>query len=111
MNLSEQKSFDTGAHYYDEAHRETSAETQRNPCTCERKAKLRLGGAFYPSIIELEDADPDCELHFPWMQEDDASRRSAMRFWFAGYQTGYDTAYTTGYNAAMEKMGFLPNDS
>ena len=110
MNLSELKSFDTGAFEYDTAHREVSNAEQEHPCTCQIKAKLRLGGASYPSLISLEDADPDCELHFPWMQEDEASRIHAMRYWFAGYQTGYDTAYTTGYAAAMEKMGFLPID-
>jgi hypothetical protein len=107
MNLSELKSLNSG---YDTAHRETGKVEQESPCTCQIKAKLRLGGASYPSLISREDADPDCELHFPWMQEDDSSRQHAMRYWYAGYQVGYDTAYTTGYMAAMEAMGYLPTD-
>ena len=107
MNLSDLKHLNSG---YDKAHRMVSENEQEQPCTCQIKAKLRLGGAYYPSLIEPQDADPDCELHFPWMQEDDAHMLNAMRYWFAGYQVGYNTAYTTGYMAAMEKMGYLPDD-
>lgn len=112
MNMSELKSFDNAAkdYRYDEAHREVSADEQQNPCTCQLKAKRRLGGTSYPSIIELQDADPDCELHFPWMQEDDLSRIHAVRYWFAGYQVGYNTGFETGRMAAMEEMGFLATD-
>ena len=110
MKLHELKDFDTGAHEYDTAHREVSKAEQEKPCTCQIKAFRRLGGAHYPSLIDHEDADPDCELHFPWMIEDEAERVSAMRWWFAGYQAGYDTAFPTGQMAMMEKMGFLPDD-
>jgi hypothetical protein len=107
MNLSELKMLNSG---YDAAHRETSEAEQASPCTCQIKAKSRLGGVSYPSLISPSDADPDCELHFPWMQEDDASRQNAMRYWYAGYQVGYDTAFETGKAAAMEEMGYLGID-
>jgi hypothetical protein len=112
MNLSEAKSFDAKAkdYRYDAAHREASENEQLQPCTCQIKAKDRLGGVSYPSLIELQDADPDCELHFPWMLEDDRERVFTMRTWMAGYQVGYNTAFETGRQAALEEMGFLSTD-
>jgi len=96
FTLSYAKSFDTpGTWEYDKAHREVATDEQQNPCTCQRKAKERTGSAMYPSLITREDADPDCELHFPWMIEDDKSRVLAMRWWFAGHQVGYNTASAT----------------
>ena len=77
---------------YDAAHRELGTAEQLKPCTCMVKAKLRTGGALYPSLIEPSDVDPNCELHLPWMIEDDAERVHVMRFWMAGYQAGYATA-------------------
>lgn len=91
MTLSDVKSFDIGNHDYDNAHREVSTDEQQNPCTCQRKAKGSQGSASYPSIFAKADADPNCELHFPWMIEDDKSRVFAMRWWMAGYQVGYAT--------------------
>src|SRR5262245_38340243 len=112
MNLTDAKSFDERArdYRYDRAHREVAQDEQERPCTCQIKAKERLGGTSYPSLIELEDADPDCELHFPWMIEDDRERMVAMRWWFAGYQVGYDTAFTTGQAAERERMGYTSHD-
>lgn len=94
MNLSEAKHVghnNTGQEY-DEALRRLSSIEQEKPCTCQRKAKNRQGSALYPSLITVEDADPDCELHFPWVIEDPDERAHAVRWWFAGYQVGYDTA-------------------
>jgi hypothetical protein len=112
MNLSEAKSFDERIkdYRYDAAHRELSEAEQRHPCTCQIKAKERQGGVSFPSLIDLVDADPDCELHFPWMIEDDVSRINAMAYWMAGYQVGYDTAFETGRMAEREKMGFIGVD-
>lgn len=105
MNLSEAKSFDTDQFEYDRAHREVSAAEQANPCTCQRKAKARQGGVHYPSLIDSQDADPDCELHFPWQIEDDDERIAALRWFFAGYQVGYDTAIPTGQMIEKERRG------
>jgi hypothetical protein len=108
MNLSELKDLNSG---YDEAHRELAKAEQENPCTCSMKAFRRLGGAYYPSLISPSDADPDCELHFPWMIEYDVERINAMRWWMAGYQVGYDTGHSTGEESMMEKlMDFLGID-
>src|SRR5262252_3465236 len=86
MTLSEAKRYDTDAHEYDMAHREAAHNEQEYPCTCQAKAKQRLGYRdYYPSIIGWQDADPDCELHFPWQIEDPQSRMNAMRWWMAGY--------------------------
>src|SRR4030095_12541612 len=106
MNLSDAKSFDEKVkdYRYDKAHRAVSQEEQERPCTCKIKAKKRQGSATYPSLIELVDADPDCELHFPWVIEDETERVHIMRFWFAGYQVGYDTGFTTGEESVVEKM-------
>jgi len=95
MNLSEAKSFDTDQFEYDRAHREVSAAEQARPCTCQIKARKRLGGTGYPALIDKQDADPDCELHFPWQIEDDDERIAALRWWFAGYHVGYNTATDT----------------
>ena len=94
MTLSQLKhaGADANGSDYDAAHRELGAAEQRNPCTCMRNAKARSGGAMYPSLIEPSDVDPDCELHRPWVIEDDAERVHVMRFWMAGYQAGYATA-------------------
>ena len=108
MNLSELKALNSG---YDEAHREVSNNEQENPCTCQRNGQLAFGGVSYPSLVEPSYADPDCELHFPWMQEDEASRIHAMRYWFAGYHVGFDTGFKTGKAAAMEQLGYLAHDS
>jgi len=110
MDLSEMKSFDTPEYEYDRAHREMSADEQQNPCTCQRKARERMlrevspSMVGYPSLIQREDADPDCELHFPWQIEDDLERVHAMRWWAAGYQVGYDTGNKTGQNIVVERM-------
>lgn len=94
MDLSQAKhaGHDNPGHDYDRAHAELSAVEQTSPCTCQIQAKARTGSAMYPSLIAIEDADPDCELHFPWVIEDEAMRRLAMRYWMAGYQVGFDTA-------------------
>ncbi len=88
MNLSEAKRLtdqpELDAYPYDRAHRELSTA---RACTCELKAGSGPGG-----LITAEQADPDCELHFPWMREDDADRVAGMREWMAGYQCGYQTA-------------------
>lgn len=94
--LSELKTFDDTDHEYDQAHAELSRIEQARPCTCQIKAHARQGGVGYPSILGVGDMDPDCELHFPWVLEDDTERQNAMRWWMAGYQTGYDTAFPTG---------------
>ena len=112
MNLSEAKSFDLdGSGEYDRAHRELSYGEQLQPCTCMRKAKERWGGTGFPSLItDLRDFDPDCELHFPWMIEDDEERRHLMRYWMAGYQVGYDTAFKTGRQSALEQLGMIGSE-
>jgi hypothetical protein len=93
MNLTQAKSFDGPGHWdYDRVHRLVGAEEQSNPCTCQIKAKENQGSATYPSLIEYEDADPDCELHFPWMLDDPQEAVNTTRTWFAGYQVGFDTA-------------------
>ena len=111
MNLHDVKSFDEKAedYRYDAGHREISMAEQLQPCTCQRKAKERTGSAGFPSLIEIEDADPDCELHFPWMIEDDAERIAAMRWWAAGYQVGYNTGSETGAQVVIERLMTLLN--
>jgi len=111
MDLTDVKSFDNKAedYRYDEAHREIARDEQEHPCTCQIKAKERSGSAFYPSIIELEDADPDCELHFPWMIDADEERKAAFRWWMAGYQVGHSTGYKTGHSEVIERLLILLN--
>lgn len=97
--LTDLKAFDANvasdpsALTYDRAHREISNGT---PCTCERKLAERMGSLspapYVGALLSPEDFDPDCELHFPWVREDDTSRLDAMRTWLAGYQIGYGTA-------------------
>jgi hypothetical protein len=107
MDLSEVKRYDTDSHEYDMAHRELAHNEQKAPCTCMHKAKRRLGYRdHFPSIIEWQDADPDCELHFPWRIEDDMSRMHAMRWWMAGYQVGYATGCKTGRDISYEELGY-----
>jgi hypothetical protein len=108
MNLSDIKSFDTeGKWEYDTAHRELSKLEQEKPCTCQHNGRERIlkdspSMVGYPSLLEKEDLDPDCELHFPWMIEDEDMRKLAVRWWFAGYQVGYDTGYETGHDMIGE---------
>lgn len=104
MNLSDVKFFDSGAHEYDVAHGELGREEQINPCTCQIRARERSGGALYPSLIERVDADPDCELHFPWMREDGVERRGGMRTWMAGYQVGFATASPSVLDPRVEGL-------
>jgi hypothetical protein len=92
MNLSEAKNAGDGGKAYDAAHAEAGRHEQEHPCTCAIAAKARTGAALYPSLIAIEDADPDCELHFPWIREDDRAREDAMRLWLAGYAVGFRTA-------------------
>jgi hypothetical protein len=110
MNLSEAKhaGHDNPGLDYDRAHAELATVEQTSPCTCQRKAKARTGSVSYPSLISIEDADPDCELHFPWVIEDEAMRRLAMRYWMAGYQVGFDTA---SGDEQFEIVVFDPEDS
>lgn len=75
---------------------------QTNPCTCQRNAKARTGGALYPSLLEPEDVDPDCELHQPWMIEDPAERLHALRWWFAGRQVGWNKSAASLLEIAEE---------
>jgi hypothetical protein len=94
--LSELKNYPYGGMAYDQAHHELSNREQQQPCTCQIKAKTRTPDMVgYPSIITADDLDPDCELHFPWVIEDDVERMSAMRWWMEGYHTGYDTCQAT----------------
>jgi hypothetical protein len=75
-----------------EAHRELGAAETNSPCTCAREQKRQTNpdGPYYPSIIFDQYLDPDCELHHPWMIEDDAERVAAMRWWFAGRVEGFN---------------------